>query len=143
MQVQTGACRFERLPDSSFAPARERTDVGARVDRVRPEFLGEPAEFVAGVALADDESTAALLQRVVEIPEAFEHELGPRPRAVTTVKQTGVETEDGNHRLGGVERRGQGWVVGEPQVAAEPDDRRRQDQTGGSLPSSRFTAAWR
>jgi len=72
--------------------------------------------------LTDDEAAAAIAQRVVEVAQALEQELRPRPGGVAAAEQAIVEAEDRDHAValhGGAQRD----VVDDPQVAPVPEER--------------------
>ena len=129
-RVEPG-CERSSIPASANAErralaalARERADVLGHVDRRRARLAGQRHELALGLAVADRQPAAALAQLAVEVGQALEQELGPRPGLVAAVEQPVVEAEDADDPLVLVERRAQRRVVAHPQVAPKPDDPR-------------------
>ena len=73
------------------------------------------------ISAADRKAESSLL---VEIREAFEHELRARTGRVPTAQQPVVQTEDRHDRLVTAQRRVQRRVIVQSQVTAEPDQGR-------------------
>ena len=123
MRAQLDPRVRERSPGALAAAARERAHVLGHVDRLGAGLARELDQLALGRAAADHEPGPAVAQLAVEIGEALEQELRPRPGGVPAVQQAVVEAEDRDDPIVVVERRPQGRVVANPQVAPEPDDR--------------------
>jgi hypothetical protein len=102
------------------ASRRERTGVGSGVDSRGADLAGQPREFALGSPVPDDEAAAALAQRMIQIAQALEQELRPRPGRVAAAQETIVEAEHRDHATV-LERRVQGGVIGDAQIPAVPE----------------------
>lgn len=107
----------ERLGQRVPAAAGEGPDVGARVHRLRRHLLRQRSQLALRRAVPHDEPAAPLLERPVQILQALEQELGPRPGRVAAVKQALVEAEGRHHAIVALERGAQRGVVVHAQVA--------------------------
>ena len=118
--------RRERLQLTAYgpiAPGGEGTDVAGHKNAACLELTGKLRENLLGPPSAHDQTTAAAAQRLVEIRQALEQELGARARGVAAAKQARVKAEDGHHRLIVIQGRPKGGVVVEAEIAAEPEKR--------------------
>ena len=108
------------------AVAGEGGDVPRVADAPGAGLGGDRRHHLLGPPVAHHQAAAARAQLLVERLEAGAQEAQPRRRAVVAAPEQGrVEHEQGDDRAG-VDRRAQGRMVGHPQVAPEPDDRRRR-----------------
>lgn len=107
---------------ASAALARERRDVAREEHGLGAGFDGEVNELALGAAVADDERAAASAQGAVEVRQRLEQELSARTGGMTTVQEAVVEAEDRHHLVMVGERRTQGGVVVQAQVAPKPDE---------------------
>ena len=131
--TKSGALLSARTPAASRAAVTRRVAVageGGDVPRVADApgagLGGDRRHHLLGPPVAHHQAAAARAQLLVERLEAGAQEAQPRRRAVVAAPEQGrVEHEEGDHRAG-VDRRAQRRMVGHPQVAPEPDDRRRR-----------------
>ena len=108
--------------DHSVACLRERPDISRRVDLTGPGLARERGQLARGIAVAHDQTAAALAQRCGQLAQRGEQERGTRRTGVTPAQQPVVEAEDRYDAIV-LERRPERRMVGEPQVAPEPQQR--------------------
>ena len=87
-----------RPPDARRSAAGERAHVIAEVNRLCTDLARQPRQLALGAAVADHEPRPALAEGAIEVGEAFEQELGPRPGGVAPAEQAVVEAEPPDHR---------------------------------------------
>src|SRR6478609_6243863 len=102
-------------------PSTGYQEIPAGLDLAGPDLLDQPVHDVLGATALDREPAAVRAEVVVEGPQRPVEVCGPR--SLVDLEQDVVEDEQGADRPGlgcGVE----GGMVAQPQVAAEPQDRR-------------------
>jgi len=89
---------------------------------VGPVFGGQPRNFVARDAVADDQPAPLRLQRLLQFRDAGMDELDPPVGPVgKRIQDFPVENEDAGHLPGAFERVMERGVIEVPQIAAKPD----------------------
>ena len=130
----------QRRRHPRVAGARKGGDVAGEVDGAGAGLRGDLGDDPLRRAVAHHQAAAARAQRVVEGLEAGAQEAQPRRRAVVAAaQQRRVEDEQADDGAG-VGRRAQGRMIGHPQVAPEPDQRRG---AGAHALSSSRVRRWR
>ena len=98
--MQLDGIARERVRDHASPPARVGRDVGAEVDGGRACLVDERGQLTLWRSVPDDEPAATFGEARVELAQALEHELGPRPGGVTAVQQPVVEAEGRHEAIG-------------------------------------------
>src|SRR5581483_95181 len=106
-----------------ITPAGEWTHVCGPDDAAGLELPSQIRDDPLRPPMEHDEPAGASAQRLVEIGQALEQELRPRPGGVAAAEQLRVETEDGHDRPAFVLGRLKGWMVVEAEIAPEPEER--------------------
>ena len=112
----------QRLLHPLVACAREGRDVGGEVERGRAGLARELRQLLLGPALAEHEVGAALAQRLAQLGEAAVEEPGAVGGREAPLQQAWVEHEDGHDAVVLAVGGGEGRVVVDAQVAAQPDE---------------------
>ena len=148
VRAQLGAGLAQRPGDALAPSARVRAHVLGHVDRARADLPGERRQLALGPAAADHEARPALAELAVEVGEALEQELGPRPGRVAPVQEAVVEAERPGRRgrprrarraaPGGRGRGGRAAATRSPFRSVEPRDQddlvgRRVDHVLGEV----------
>jgi hypothetical protein len=100
----------------------EGPDLGRVVDLRRAGLARELGQLALRSAPSDEQRTAPLPERLVQIGEALEQEACSDRRPVAAVQQSVVEAEYGRDFVVRRERLQEGRVVVDAEVASEPDD---------------------
>ena len=80
------------------APPRERADVVAAVDRIGVDLARERDQLLLRLPLPDHQPRPAPAKLPVEVGEALEQELGPRPGGVTASSRRRSKQKTGTRR---------------------------------------------
>ncbi len=114
----------ESLRHLLIAVAGESTHVAGEVDRVRLGFGGELGDLPLRGTVADHQAAAPGLERLIQVGQALEQELGARPGGVAASQEPVVGAEDRDEMVGLIAGGFEGGVIVDAEVAPEPEDSR-------------------
>jgi hypothetical protein len=129
------AVASERLRHHPIATRRIGPHIGGQMHAPGANLGRELWDHRLGSPRAQNEPTSALAERVRQVLQALEQELGSRSGGVAPAEQSVVEAEDRDDPLARLKRSGERRVIVHAQVAPQPYER--------GHPSSCVTAAWR